>query len=147
LRTKLLYFLIVVVMLLLTLYPVIYSSIYQSKLSKNPFSCPPLIPCASSPTPQITCSSICIIYMENSSFSPATVNVVRGAIVKWVNLDSVPHTSTSLLANGWNSPFIQPGGDYELNTSSLSLGTYYYRCTIHSQMLGQLNILNSNSST
>ncbi len=85
--------------------------------------------------------------MENSSFSPATINVVRGAIVKWVNLDSVPHTSTSLLTNGWSSPFIQPGGDYELNTSSLAPGTYYYRCTIHSQMVGQLNILSSNSST
>ncbi|MEM0117748.1 MAG: cupredoxin domain-containing protein [Conexivisphaerales archaeon] len=145
-RTRTLFIVIVIVMLLLTLYPVIYSSIYSKNLSKNPFSCPPLIPCASSPPPQSTCYTLCIVDMENSSFSPATLNVVRGAVVKWVNLDSVPHTSTSLASNGWNSPFIEPGGYFELNTSSLQPGTYYYRCTIHAQMVGQLNILPSNST-
>lgn len=146
-RAKTLYISIVLAMLLLTLYPVVYGVFYQGEQKNNPFACPPLIPCAKSPPAQTTCSQLCIIYMENSSFSPATLNVTKGAIIEWVNMDSIPHTTTSLLSTGWSSPFISPGGKYELNTSTLSIGTYYYRCTIHFQMVGQINLLPSNNTS
>ncbi|MCL4519922.1 MAG: cupredoxin domain-containing protein [Thaumarchaeota archaeon] len=141
-KTKYLYFLIAAVAIGAAVYPVLYAQITGSASGSNPFGCTPLIPCAG-PSPGFeSCVSSCTIYMENSTFVPGTVNVTVGAKVTWVNLDAFAHTSTSLNSTGWDTDFIAPGRSTTVVFgNNYALGTYYYHCDVHPQMIGIINLV------
>lgn len=124
-------------------YPVIYSA-YAGTISANgPFTCPPLIPCDNSQPVSLTCTSFCIVYIQNSAFSPAVINVTQNAEVEWINLDPNVHTTTTFYTSTWDSGFIEPGGHFILNFTNIPPGTYYYQCKIHPFMTGEIIVLPS----
>ena len=63
---------------------------------------------------------------------PRTVTITQGTAVKWVNKDNHDHTSTG---PGWNSR-LDPGDSFRRTFNQV--GTFNYRCTIHSTMRGTI---------
>jgi plastocyanin len=75
--------------------------------------------------------------LTTTAYAPNPVNVAVGATVRWMNNDTTTHTST---ANGgaWSSGAIAPGGSFSMTFQSA--GAYPYRCTIHPNMVGTVNV-------
>lgn len=67
------------------------------------------------------------------SFSPASVQIMAGTTVTWVNNGAAPHTATG---SGFDTGNIAPGGSasFTFNTP----GTYSYICSIHPQMTASI---------
>jgi plastocyanin len=75
------------------------------------------------------------ITITNFAFSPATITVPAGTTVRWINKDTVVHTSTSDKP-GWDSGIINPGASYTRRFDKP--GTYAYHCTPHPFMVGKV---------
>src|ERR1700761_543630 len=69
--------------------------------------------------------------IQNFAFSPATINIKTGSTVTWTNMDSAPHTVTSL-TGAFDSGSIATNGTFKFQFNTP--GTYVYHCTIHSMM-------------
>ena len=67
-------------------------------------------------------------------FRPARLTIDRGDRVRWVNNDSVTHTTTSN-DNDWNAR-VAPGDTFTRRFRQA--GTFRYRCTIHPEMVGTI---------
>ncbi|MDE1829939.1 MAG: cupredoxin domain-containing protein [Thaumarchaeota archaeon] len=78
----------------------------------------------------------------NPNFTPNTVTVPKGDIIKWTNNDTVPHTVTSAADAGatFDSSLIAAGKSYSLDTSKLNATEYDYMCTVHPFMTGKIMI-------
>ncbi len=94
-----------------------------------------------------TGSTIVTINISGMSFSPSSVTVKVGTIIKWTNSDSYSlHTATSDDGSTFNSGNIAfgdsytPGGSYNYTTTKA--GTYPYHCNIHAGMKGTLIVTN-----
>lgn len=74
-----------------------------------------------------------IIYMKNSVFSSASLQVSPGAEVIWVNDDVMVHTVTAD-DNRFNSGDIAVGDTFRYRFDVV--GTYAYHCSYHSNMKG-----------
>ncbi|SRR5579875_845376 len=141
-KAKWVYFIVAAVAVSAVIYPVIYYQFNSSSVNSDPFSCTPLIPCQGTPKATTTCSTVCYIYMQDSDFTPQALNVTIGATIIWVNHDAFSHTTTSVNTSGWNSPPIGPSKTFTLNiTSAFALGTYYYHCNIHPNMIALINVV------
>lgn len=147
-KSKHIYIIVTMLAVLAVSYPIIYAEVATPNLINNPFLCAPLIPCQKPPTATSVCSTTCYIYMQNSTFVPAALNVTVGAMIIWVNHDGFAHTSTSFNTTGWNSPVIPAGHQYSINISSnMEVGyNYYYHCNIHTTMIGLLTVVSKKSS-
>lgn len=140
-KRRYVYFVVAILAVLAVTYPVVYSVYAGTVSNPNGFSCPPLLPCSNTQTPSVTCTSFCIVDIQDSAFSPASINVTVGTTVEWVNLDAFAHTSTALNSSGWSSPIIPPGGHFTFTFSSLAPGKYIYQCNVHPFMIGEVNLL------
>ena len=77
----------------------------------------------------------------NPSFTPNTITVPQGDIIKWTNDDKVPHTVTSAPDGlAFDSSLISPGKTFSLDTSKLNATEYDYMCTVHPFMTGKIVI-------
>jgi plastocyanin len=76
------------------------------------------------------------VKIAGMQFEPATVTVVRGDTVVWVNDDVVAHTATSSVAGGFDSHAIAPGGKWQYQAKAP--GRYTYACTFHPTMQATL---------
>lgn len=78
----------------------------------------------------------------NPNFTPDTVTVPKGDIIKWTNNDTVPHTVTSAADAGatFDSSLIAAGKTFSLDTSKLNGTEYDYMCTVHPFMTGKIVI-------
>jgi len=77
----------------------------------------------------------------NPNFTPASITVPKGDIIKWTNNDKVPHTVTSAPDGSvWDSGIIAAGKSYQLDTSKLNATEYDYLCTVHPFMTGKIII-------
>ena len=101
---------------------IIITSCYKSKSSYN-----------SSPTSYK-------ITMKNSVFSPASLTVVAGSNVTWMNDDTVIHTVTAT-DGSFNSGDIAIGSSYSKTFSTA--GTINYSDTHNTNMTGMLVITGS----
>jgi Cupredoxin-like domain len=146
LRRRYAYFGVAILALMAVTYPVIYSAYAGTITGTGQFMCPPIIPCDNSQPVSFTCTSFCIIDIQDSAFVPAVINVTQNAIVEWVNLDPNVHTSTAIYSNAWDSSFIPPGGHFILSFSNIPPGAYYYQCNVHPFMTGEINVLPANST-
>jgi len=67
----------------------------------------------------------------NACYNPESLVVDQGEIVEWTNDDTIAHTTTSDDGVSWDSGNMPPLATFQLDTSSLSVGEYPYRCSIH----------------
>jgi plastocyanin len=91
------------------------------------------------PAQQIAAAAPTEVTIDNFAFEPAILRVARGARVIWVNRDEEPHTVVS--------------AEKELRFKSQALdtndkfsfvfdkpGTYKYFCSVHSHMVGTIEV-------
>lgn len=121
-------------------YPVLYS-VYAGTGSGTNFSCPPFIPCDNAPAGSASCSGFCVVEIQSATFTPGVLNITEGTTVEWVNMDSQTHTSTTLNSTGWGSPLLPPGARYEYTFANVKPGIYFYQCSIHPFMLGEIEVV------
>lgn len=75
------------------------------------------------------------IFMRGSTFSPSTLTITAGTIVKWTNNDNTPHT-VSNPQGLFDSGTINPGATFSFAFNAT--GTYSYFCQIHPNMTGTI---------
>ena len=63
------------------------------------------------------------------AYSPASLTVTKGTVVKWVNDDSYPHTAASNDGTTFDSGNIAAGSSFSYTANTV--GTFNYHCTIH----------------
>ena len=98
------------------------------------FSCKKSDP---APTPTPNTANVSILAM---SYSPSTLTVTKGTIVKWTNNGGTNHTVTEN-TGAFTSPILANGDTYSLTTTVAA--TYSYHCTIHGlAMAGTLTVTN-----
>lgn len=89
------------------------------------------------PTPSVSDNTISI---QNMAFSPPSLTVKKGSIVRWVNNDAVPHTikfakSSKIIS----SDPLSAGQSFSVKFDQL--GNYPYSCAIHPSMLGTVIVV------
>lgn len=90
---------------------------------------------------------------EESSidFEPATLNIVKGTIVKWINNDDALHTVTSGTPKGnksgtiFDSGYLSSGNSYKHTFKNT--GTFKYYDTLHTYMQGKIVVSSKQSNT
>jgi len=89
------------------------------------------------------------VSIEQLGFSPATITVPQGAIITWINHDTVPHTTTSAIQgtqDSWDSHGLASAQIF--SQQFVTPGTYTYRCILHPQHQGTIIVQpSSNIST
>ena len=75
------------------------------------------------------------VAIDNFTFTPATLTVLAGTTVTWVNHDDVPHTVT---ANDKAFTSAALDTDDRFSHTFTAPGTYSYFCTVHPHMTGQI---------
>jgi len=73
------------------------------------------------------------VFIQGMAFSPTTLNVTAGTVVKWTNKDALVHTVTSD-STLFDSGNIAVNGVYSYTFNSA--GTFTYHCKIHPTMKG-----------
>ena len=80
------------------------------------------------------------VSISNYSFSPSTLNVQVGTIVRWVNFDSVGHTVTfggqDSIGSGMDSGLM--GHMKSFTTTFTEPGVHEYHCDPHPYMTGAI---------
>jgi plastocyanin len=72
------------------------------------------------------------VFMQGTSFSPATITVSAGTTITWFNKGGVNHTVTSDTTGLFNSGDVVPGSSYSFKFTNP--GTYPYKCIYHVSM-------------
>jgi len=74
------------------------------------------------------------VWIESSSFNPATITVSAGTTITWTNKAGVAHTVTSDtgVTEVFDSGTINPNGTYPRMFSTK--GSFAYHCTVHPTM-------------
>ena len=83
-----------------------------------------------------TTKNISIVGM---TYSPASLTVAKGTMIKWTNTDSSPHTVTSNDGTSFDSGNMNNGGTFTY-TANVA-GTFDYHCTIHGLMMSGILIV------
>ena len=81
-----------------------------------------------------------VITMYNMAFSPASVTVTKGTVVKWQNSDNYAHTVNSNDGTTFSSGTIEGGGSFSYTTTVA--GTFNYHCLIHGLPMSGILIVN-----
>jgi len=76
------------------------------------------------------------VNITNYSFNPENLTINKGAMVTWVNNDSVAHTVNS--PGNFNFGNIDPGKSYSRIFNIV--GIYNYHCTSHPYMTGTITV-------
>jgi plastocyanin len=77
------------------------------------------------------------IRIQNMAFNPPTMTVKAGAIVRWVNMDSVPHSIKFTKVSGIN-PSDPLSVSQGFSVKFDEPGTFAYSCAIHPSMQGTI---------
>ncbi|MDD1702482.1 MAG: cupredoxin family copper-binding protein [Methanoregula sp.] len=75
------------------------------------------------------------IDIRDMAFTPATITVPAGAIVRWVNRDSIPHSVVFSKESKIATSGALSGGQ-SFSVKFPTAGTYAYSCGIHPAMTG-----------
>ncbi len=76
-----------------------------------------------------------VVDIQGYAFRPSELQVKAGTVVRWRNLDQVPHTVTAE-SGDWSSPALKPGESYSQRFVRPSAHPYY--CTLHPYMRGRV---------
>ena len=77
------------------------------------------------------------VRIVNFAFAPGTISIARGTRVRWANMDSTGHTTTSN-SGAWDSGVIAAGGSF--GRVFRRAGTFRYHCSIHTTMHGTIRV-------
>ncbi len=80
------------------------------------------------------------ITMQQMTFTPASVTVTKGAVIKWQNNDGYAHTVNSNDGTTFSSGNINGGGSFTYTTTVA--GTFNYHCLIHGLPMSGTLIVN-----
>ena len=78
-----------------------------------------------------------VVEIRGFKFEPRTATVGPGDVLVWKNSDIVPHTATAS-DKRWDSPAIEPNGEWETAVTEDMAGRYY--CRFHPSMTATLDI-------
>jgi plastocyanin len=78
------------------------------------------------------------VNITNYTFVPAKITVHPGDKVVWTNQDSIPHTATALDGKTFDSGAIDPNASW--STVLTTAGSFKYRCAIHPDMQGEVDV-------
>ena len=84
---------------------------------------------------------------DNQTFTPQITTVTHGESVCWQNLGSIAHTVTATTVSPVDSSWSADSVNLQLNPGSLVLRTfsragynYFYKCSIHPTMTGEIQV-------
>jgi plastocyanin len=75
------------------------------------------------------------VRIVDDAFRPRVLTISRGTRVRWVNVGSSVHTTTSTRGL-WDSGLLEPGESY--SRVFRRSGTFRYVCTVHTSMTGKV---------
>jgi plastocyanin len=75
------------------------------------------------------------VEIRGFAYLPATLEIVAGDTVVWINRDAVPHTATGD-GRGWDSDTLDTGEAWRLVAAQRGSQPYY--CAFHPTMRGEL---------
>lgn len=85
---------------------------------------------------------------DNQTFAPSVLSVTHGESVCWQNQGTIAHTVTANGATIVDSSWVPDSVNAQLNPGSLFLRTfskqgvhYFYKCSIHAGMTGEIDVL------
>ena len=75
-------------------------------------------------------------------YEPDNALVEQGYVIEWNNNDDVAHTVTSSIDFGetFDSSLIDAGSTFQIDTTSLEIGTHDYFCIVHPWMIGSITV-------
>ena len=76
------------------------------------------------------------VVIDNFAFSPSTLTVKAGTTVTFTNVGDLPHDATALKQGDWGTGLLAKGESKTV--SFMKPGMYYYICTPHPWMYGQI---------
>ena len=79
------------------------------------------------------------ITIQAMQFQPATLTVVPGSEITWVNMDTTAHAVVSDNGTSFNSGSINPKGTYTYIANQN--GSITYHCSVHPQMKGTIQVV------
>jgi 3',5'-cyclic AMP phosphodiesterase CpdA len=82
-------------------------------------------------------SAVKEIAIDNFSFTPGSVSVPTGTVVRWTNRDDVPHNVVSD-DRTFKSPVLDTDGQFSRRFDTA--GTFHYFCSIHPRMTGTVTV-------
>lgn len=77
------------------------------------------------------------VAIQGFAFDPASLSITAGTTVRWTNMDSAPHTSTSD-APLWDSGTLNQGEDFSFTFNEE--GEYPYHCEFHGGMTATISV-------
>ena len=77
-----------------------------------------------------------IVEISALRFSPTSLEVKSGDVVKWVNKDNRRHQLMSISEGGWRSRILRRGDSFVLFVGK----TTFYICALHSNMRGAIKV-------
>ena len=108
----------------------LFIAVSCSKSSSNSYS----------PTPPPTGGAANEVKIYNMAYTPATITVSKGTVVKWSNADGYDHTVTSNDGTTFDSGHIAGGGSFSYTTNTA--GSFAYHCTIHGLVMSGTLVVN-----
>ena len=78
------------------------------------------------------------VTMKDIAYSPKDITVKRGALIRWVNEDTVEHNVVAEDGATFKSDLFEKGGTFETKVNNT--GKISYVCTIHPGMTGTLTV-------
>ena len=78
------------------------------------------------------------VTIDNFTFSPTPVNIMRGSTVRWSNQDDTPH---SIVIPKLNVKSQALDTDDNFSHRFDAIGTYDYMCGLHPHMRGQVVVI------
>ena len=76
------------------------------------------------------------VKIDNFSFAPGEITIVKGTTVNWVNRDDIPHTVVSDDKTTFKSKPLDTDDKFSFTFSKE--GTYSYFCSIHPKMTAKV---------
>jgi len=109
----------------------------SSSSEKDTGTTPPA-PAQTQGDPASTAKADATVTMRRISFRPNDITVKKGALIRWVNEDTVEHNVVAQDGATFKSDLFEKGGTFE--TKLDNTGTVTYVCTIHPNMTGKITV-------
>jgi quinohemoprotein ethanol dehydrogenase len=74
------------------------------------------------------------------SYGPSRIRIKKGTTVTFTNTGDLPHTATEITQRMWDTGDLVKGASKAITFNEL--GNYYYICTPHPWMYGQIIVEN-----